>query len=121
MANKLFKSNNKEYNVKFVKLATDISNIGHTTIHATVECTKAMYQFLTREMPQHWITSATLSHWNNEVAAIAFNQNNISQDMLRSIRQDIKNSEISKKLENTENNNISREEQAYEILNSFLT
>ncbi|CAG8811324.1 7746_t:CDS:1, partial [Racocetra fulgida] len=39
---------------------------------------------------------------------------NISQDMLRNIQQDIKNSEISK---NIENSNNSREEQTYEILN----
>ncbi|CAG8636796.1 8978_t:CDS:2, partial [Cetraspora pellucida] len=60
-ASKLFKSNKKEYNAKFVKLATDISNIGQTSIYTTVECTKAIYQFLTREMPQHWIKSMTLS------------------------------------------------------------
>ncbi|CAG8663014.1 8367_t:CDS:2 [Racocetra persica] len=46
-ASKLFKSNNKEYNANFVKLAADISNIGQTSIHAT----------------------------NNEIAAITSNQN----------------------------------------------
>ncbi|CAG8698363.1 14465_t:CDS:2 [Cetraspora pellucida] len=49
-ANKLFKINKKEYNVSFVKLATDISNIRQTSIYATVECTRAIYQFLTEEM-----------------------------------------------------------------------
>ncbi|CAG8526291.1 3792_t:CDS:2 [Cetraspora pellucida] len=57
----LFKVDNKEYNARFVKLATDISNIGQTFIHATVECTKAFYQFLTGEMPQQWITPSTLA------------------------------------------------------------
>ncbi|CAG8599717.1 10792_t:CDS:2 [Dentiscutata erythropus] len=36
------------------KIPADISNIGQTSICATVECTKIIYQFLTREMPQHW-------------------------------------------------------------------
>ncbi|CAG8753020.1 36453_t:CDS:2, partial [Racocetra persica] len=61
VANKLFKINNKEYNAKFVKLAADISNIDQTSIYATVECTKIIYQILTREMPQHWVTPLTLS------------------------------------------------------------
>ncbi|CAG8718201.1 35555_t:CDS:2, partial [Racocetra persica] len=46
-ANKLFKINKKEYNASFVKLATDISNIGQTFIHAT----------------------------NKEIAALSLNQN----------------------------------------------
>ncbi|CAG8497834.1 6399_t:CDS:2 [Racocetra persica] len=45
--NKLFRANNNKYNAKFVKLATDISTIGRTLIRATVEYTKAIYQFLT--------------------------------------------------------------------------
>ncbi|CAG8783542.1 10829_t:CDS:2 [Dentiscutata erythropus] len=49
---KLFKVNNKEYSAEFVKLATDISTIGHTSIRATVECTKAVFQLLTGESPQ---------------------------------------------------------------------
>ncbi|CAG8742112.1 10731_t:CDS:2, partial [Dentiscutata erythropus] len=47
VASKLFKINNKEYSTKFVKLATDISNMGQTSIRAT----------------------------NNEVAALSCNQN----------------------------------------------
>ncbi|CAG8788199.1 14693_t:CDS:2, partial [Dentiscutata erythropus] len=74
-ARKLFKSKNKEYNAKFVKLATNISNMRQTSIHATVEYTKAVYQFLTGEKPQYWVKSTTLSWWNNEIAAITSNQN----------------------------------------------
>ncbi|CAG8757121.1 546_t:CDS:1 [Racocetra persica] len=74
-ANKLFKINKKEYNASFVKLATDISNIGQTSIYVTVKCTRAIYQFLTGEMPQHWVTSKTLARWNKEIAALSLNQN----------------------------------------------
>ncbi|CAG8821439.1 38938_t:CDS:2, partial [Gigaspora margarita] len=74
-ASKLFKINHKEYSAKFVKLATDISTIGHTSIRATVECTKAVFQFLTGESPQQWIAPSTLARWNKEVAALSFSQN----------------------------------------------
>ncbi|CAG8818314.1 22869_t:CDS:1, partial [Racocetra persica] len=73
--NKLFKANNNEYNAKFVKLATDISTIRRTSIYATVECTKAVYQFLTSEIPQHWVMTSILAWWNNEIAALSFIQN----------------------------------------------
>ncbi|CAG8785459.1 27260_t:CDS:1, partial [Dentiscutata erythropus] len=42
-ADKLFKTNNKEYSAEFVKLAINISNIGQTSIHAPIEYTKAFY------------------------------------------------------------------------------
>ncbi|CAG8604019.1 27396_t:CDS:2, partial [Dentiscutata erythropus] len=74
-ASKLFKINNNEYDVRFVKLATNISTIGQTSISATVEITKAVYQFVTRKMPPHWITARTLAQWNNEIAAVSFAQN----------------------------------------------
>ncbi|CAG8713178.1 17007_t:CDS:1 [Dentiscutata erythropus] len=40
----LFKINNKEYAAKFVKLATDISLIRHTSISATIECVTTRYK-----------------------------------------------------------------------------
>ncbi|CAG8804563.1 17091_t:CDS:1 [Racocetra persica] len=72
---KLFKFNNNEYNARFVKLATDISTIGRTSIRATVKCTKAIYQFLTGKMPKYWIIAKTLARWNNEIASLSFIQN----------------------------------------------
>ncbi|CAG8734420.1 2493_t:CDS:1, partial [Cetraspora pellucida] len=59
--NKLFRINKNEYNARFVKLATDISTIGRTSICAMLECTKAVYQFLTVEMLKHWIAASTLA------------------------------------------------------------
>src|SRR6185369_3342254 len=54
---KLFKKNKKEYSPEFVKLAIDISLVGHTSITAAVDCTKSFYRFLTGEDPEKWISS----------------------------------------------------------------
>ncbi|CAG8447277.1 28741_t:CDS:2 [Dentiscutata erythropus] len=126
--NKLFRINKNKYNTKFVKLATNISTIERISIRAMVECIKAIYQFLTGEMPKHWVAASTLARWNNEIAALSFIQNHpidvssklqeISQNMLQNIRQDTNSSKVTKQLES---NGISKEEKAYEILGSFLT
>ena len=72
---KLFKLNKKEYDTQFVKLITDISLIGHTSITTAVECLKAFYTFLTGESPEKWISTGTLSCWTKEVAEISIKQN----------------------------------------------
>ncbi|CAG8721325.1 4726_t:CDS:1, partial [Gigaspora margarita] len=72
---KLFKLNNKEYSTEFVKLVTDISTIECTSICTKVECTKAIFQFLTRESSQQWIALSTLARWNKEVVSLSFSQN----------------------------------------------
>ncbi|CAG8699798.1 25944_t:CDS:2, partial [Racocetra persica] len=97
VASKLFKANNKEYSAKFVKLATDISNIDQTSIYAIVEYTKAFYQFLIDEMPQHWVSTPTLLRWNNEITALSFNQNHPIEASSRFYGYGIMNS-ISKRL-----------------------
>ncbi|CAG8816211.1 34450_t:CDS:2 [Gigaspora margarita] len=74
-AKKLFKSNNKEYSVQFLQMATEISNLGHTSLRSTVTCTKKFYEFITGEDPEKWINTNTLSRWNKEIATIQLNSN----------------------------------------------
>ncbi|CAG8772641.1 2964_t:CDS:2, partial [Dentiscutata erythropus] len=74
-AKKMIKRNNNEYTTKFVKLATEISNIRTISLLATIECAKAIAIFFTGEIPKHWLSTETLSRWNKEVARISLNQN----------------------------------------------
>ena len=64
---KHFKKNKQEYTPDFLKLAADISNMGTISISSTIECTKALYIFLTGEIPERWISVNTLSRWNKDV------------------------------------------------------
>src|ERR1051325_3577113 len=75
---KTFKVNKKEYSSQFVKLATEISNMGHNSINSTVESTRAVYEFLTGEKPTVWISASTLEKWNKEVAQISLEANQLS-------------------------------------------
>jgi len=72
---KLFKKNKKEYRPEFMKLAIDISLVGHTSITAAANCTKSFYKFLTGEDPEKWISPKTLSQWTKEVAEISIKNN----------------------------------------------
>ena len=36
-----------------------------------MECTKKMYAFLTGEKPDKWISTGTVSRWNQEVARLS--------------------------------------------------
>ncbi|CAG8798041.1 24925_t:CDS:1, partial [Dentiscutata erythropus] len=56
---------------EFVKLATSISNIGTISLSAATECTKEIITFLIGKLPNHWISTGTLSQWNKEVAKIS--------------------------------------------------
>jgi hypothetical protein len=58
---RLFKINKKEYSAEFIKLTTEMSNTGQNSIQATVKCTKAVFEFLTGEVPEHWVAPSTLS------------------------------------------------------------
>ncbi|CAG8712283.1 10641_t:CDS:2 [Dentiscutata erythropus] len=71
----MIKRNNNEYTAEFVKLATEISNIGTISLSATIECAKVIATFFTGEIPKHWLSTGTLSQWNKEVARILLNQN----------------------------------------------
>ncbi|CAG8497842.1 12725_t:CDS:2 [Dentiscutata erythropus] len=131
MAKKLFKKNKKVYTAEFVKLVTDISNMGVISIQASVDCTKAMYKFLTGDMPTHWISPSIVAKWNKDIAALLYyenqpNQNtriqisgsnnrieNITQEKLQHIRKELRNSD-----NNIESENFT--ESAQTILDTFL-
>ncbi|CAB5375556.1 unnamed protein product [Rhizophagus irregularis] len=72
---RIFKTNKKEYTPQFVKLVTEISNKGNNSVNSTVESTKAVFEFLTGEMPTKWISPSTLTKWNKEVAQINLQEN----------------------------------------------
>ncbi|CAJ0840240.1 12031_t:CDS:2 [Entrophospora sp. SA101] len=72
---KMIKENKKQYTPEFVELVTKISNTGSISISSTVECTRAIMQFLTGEKPDHWLSTGTISHWNKEVATLCLHQN----------------------------------------------
>ncbi|CAG8610161.1 7872_t:CDS:2 [Cetraspora pellucida] len=60
-AKRMIKENNHVYTAEFVKLATDISNIGTISLLATAECIKLIIAFFTGEMPDHSLSTKTLS------------------------------------------------------------
>jgi hypothetical protein len=74
-AEKLIKTNKKEYTPQFVKLATEISNTGHNSISSTAECTKKIYTFLTGKELDESISRSTISRWNKEVAKLSVLEN----------------------------------------------
>jgi len=69
-ADKLIKANKKEYSPQFVQLVTELSNTGVISISSTVECTRKLYTFLTGKKPDKWISSDTISRWNQETAKL---------------------------------------------------
>lgn len=74
-AEKLIKVNKKEYTPQFVQLVTELSNTGIISVSSTVECTKKMYAFLTGEEPDKWISTGTVSRWNQEIARLLTSEN----------------------------------------------
>ncbi|CAG8830215.1 7311_t:CDS:2, partial [Gigaspora margarita] len=74
-AKKIIKQNKKEYSAKFVKLATDISNVGTVSLSAATECTNKMITFFTGETLDKKLSIGTLSRWNREVSTISLEQN----------------------------------------------
>jgi hypothetical protein len=71
----MIKENMKQYTPEFVQLVTTISNTGSISISSTVECTRAIIEFLTGKEPDHWISTGTISRWNKEVATLCLRQN----------------------------------------------
>jgi len=78
-AEKLIRVNKREYTPQFVQLVTELSNTGIVSISSTVECTKKMYAFLTGEKPDKWLSTGTVSRWNQEIARL-FTCENLSID-----------------------------------------
>ncbi|CAG8773428.1 18293_t:CDS:2, partial [Dentiscutata erythropus] len=74
-AKKIIKQNKKEYSAKFVKLATDISNVGTVSLSAATECTNKMITFFTGETLDKKLSIGTLSRWNREISTISLEQN----------------------------------------------
>ncbi|CAG8632587.1 8823_t:CDS:2 [Racocetra persica] len=60
-AKKMIKENNHIYTAEFVKLTTDISNIGTISLSAAAECIKEMITFFTGEPPDYSLSTKTLS------------------------------------------------------------
>ncbi|CAG8724841.1 13311_t:CDS:2, partial [Dentiscutata erythropus] len=62
-AKKMIKENNHVYTAKFVKLATDISNIGTISLSAVAKCIKSIIAFFTDKTPDHLLSTKTFSRW----------------------------------------------------------
>ncbi|RIB16431.1 hypothetical protein C2G38_2090900 [Gigaspora rosea] len=74
-AKKIIKQNKKEYSAEFVKLTTDISNVGTVSLSAATECTNKMIAFFTGETLDKKLSTGTLSRWNKEVSTKSLEQN----------------------------------------------
>ncbi|GBB90493.1 hypothetical protein RclHR1_17480006 [Rhizophagus clarus] len=70
--------NKRKYISNTVWLATSIAQVGEISMHSTIECTKLIYEFLTGESPQNWLSTSTLRTWHKDVSQLYIN-NNISQ------------------------------------------
>ncbi|KAF0551168.1 hypothetical protein F8M41_023584 [Gigaspora margarita] len=55
--------------------------MGVTSIQATVNCTKAVYKFLTEHIPTHWVCPSTIAKWNKNIAALSFYENQPNQNV----------------------------------------
>ncbi|CAB4406048.1 unnamed protein product [Rhizophagus irregularis] len=79
----LFKEGKKEYTAEFIKLAIKISNMGHISIQTTVDCTKAVFEFLTGYTLTNWVHPSTLARWNKEIAALSLQENLPNQNIFQ--------------------------------------
>lgn len=66
----LIMKNNKEYNFKFMKLATQVSQIGQTSFIAAAENIKTVFNFLTGDDTQSWVSETTISRWHREISEV---------------------------------------------------
>ncbi|PKY45847.1 hypothetical protein RhiirA4_460525 [Rhizophagus irregularis] len=82
-AKSLFKEGKKEYTAEFIKLAIKISNMGHISIQTTVDCTKAVFEFLTGYTLTNWVHPSTLARWNKEIAALSLQENLPNQNIFQ--------------------------------------
>jgi hypothetical protein len=55
--------------------------MGHTSIQTTVDCTKAVFEFLTGYTPTNWVHPSTLARWNKEIAALSLQENHPNQNI----------------------------------------
>ncbi|PKY52833.1 hypothetical protein RhiirA4_470718 [Rhizophagus irregularis] len=76
--NSLFMVNKRKYTSNTVWLVTSIAQVGEISMNSTIECTKLIYEFLTGESPQNWLSTSTLRTWHEDVSQLYIN-NNISQ------------------------------------------
>ncbi|CAG8459801.1 5936_t:CDS:1 [Cetraspora pellucida] len=60
----IFKLNNKSYSSNTVWLATNILQVGQASLRSTAECMQLIYEFLTGEPPQNFLSTSTLRTWH---------------------------------------------------------
>ncbi|CAG8634056.1 13557_t:CDS:1, partial [Cetraspora pellucida] len=52
----LFKLNDRYYSSNMIWLTTKLSQVRQDSMHATIKCTKLIYEFLTGEAPISWLS-----------------------------------------------------------------
>src|SRR6185369_3470359 len=72
---KMVKENKHTYTPEFIALVTQMSNIGQSSLSSTVQCTREFFTFLIGDSPDTWISTSTLSKWNQDVARITVSEN----------------------------------------------
>lgn len=60
--------NKWKYTSNTIWLATSIAQVGEISMNSTIECTKLIYEFLTEESPQNWLSTLTLRMWHEDVS-----------------------------------------------------
>ncbi|CAJ0848003.1 13433_t:CDS:2 [Entrophospora sp. SA101] len=71
----MVKENKHTYTLEFIALVTQMSNIGQSSLSSTVQCTREFFTFLVGDSPDTWISTSTLSKWNQDVARITVSEN----------------------------------------------
>ncbi|CAJ0905380.1 13359_t:CDS:2 [Entrophospora sp. SA101] len=71
----MVKENKHTYTPEFIALVTQMSNIGQSSLSSTVQCTREFFTFLVGDSPDTWISTSTLSKWNQDVARITVSEN----------------------------------------------
>ena len=70
MIRNLVKQNKKEYSSDFIKLTIQVSQIGKISFNTAAASIKTVFNFLTGDNTQSWISAATISRWHREVSEL---------------------------------------------------
>ena len=70
----VFNLNKNNYSSNTIWLATNILQVGQTSLRSTVECMRLVYEFLTGEPPKDWLLTSTVRTWHQEVSELQFNE-----------------------------------------------
>ncbi|CAG8789475.1 30984_t:CDS:2 [Gigaspora margarita] len=70
----IFKPNSKSYSSNMIWLATNILQVGQASLRSTAEYMRLIYEFLTGEPPQNFLSTSTLRTWHQDISELHFSR-----------------------------------------------